>query len=104
MLIRQKGGLAGNGNGRFSHEKARIRTSGFHSSSKQKESFMDAGRKKTGEIPADNALTGGDRGEGTTNFESQLGLPLDAELTSTSVSLPALPVFKELERGFCYCG
>lgn len=65
---------------------------------------MDVGRKKAGEVPADNALTGGDRGEGTTGFESQLGLPPDAELTSASVSLPAVPVFKELERGFCYCG
>lgn len=46
MLIRRQLGLAGNGDARFPHEKVRIGTSGFHSSSKQKESFINDGGKK----------------------------------------------------------
>lgn len=39
-------GLAGNGDGRFPHEKVRISKSGFHFSSKQKQSFVNDGGKK----------------------------------------------------------
>lgn len=46
MLIKRQLGLAGNGDGRFPHEKVRTGTSGFHSSSRRKERFVNEGGKK----------------------------------------------------------
>lgn len=52
VLIRQQLGLAGHGDGRFPPEKkkkVRIGKSGFHFSSKQKQSFVNDGGKKSEE-------------------------------------------------------
>lgn len=49
MLIRQQLGLAGHGDRRFPHEKVRIGKSGFHFSSKRKESCVNDGGKKSEE-------------------------------------------------------